>query len=73
MLEIGCGSGHILAAVKGREKHGVDLSQRMIARDQQILPDGLFQEVIRALPAPLCIKMVPSRLCPVHIVAAWER
>ncbi|MGD0091584.1 MAG: methyltransferase domain-containing protein [Planctomycetota bacterium] len=40
VLDVGCGTGHLLAQLPGRERHGVDLSPRMVQRAQAILGSG---------------------------------
>jgi SAM-dependent methyltransferase len=42
VLEIGCGSGELLAQLPNRDVTGVDLSARQIARARQRLPFGSF-------------------------------
>lgn len=42
VLEIGCGSGELLALLKAREKTGVDLSARQIEAARQRLPGATF-------------------------------
>lgn len=42
VLEIGCGSGELLARLHARRKAGVDLSSVQIAAARQRLPDGEF-------------------------------
>ena len=42
ILEIGCGSGELLARLPNRDVAGVDLSDRQIAATRQRLPHGTF-------------------------------
>jgi len=37
ILDAGCGTGHVLARLPGTERHGVDLSPRMVQRAQNTL------------------------------------
>lgn len=43
VLEIGCGSGELLARLHARRKVGVDLSPRQVELAKQRVPDGEFQ------------------------------
>lgn len=42
VLEVGCGSGELLAQIRAARKTGVDLSARQIAAARQRVPDGEF-------------------------------
>jgi SAM-dependent methyltransferase len=42
VLEIGCGSGELLAALRAKRKTGVDLSPRQIDAARRRIPDGNF-------------------------------
>ena len=42
VLEIGCGSGELLAHLRAAQKSGVDLSERQIAAARRRLPDAIF-------------------------------
>lgn len=42
VLEVGCGSGELLALLPNRDITGIDLSERQIARARQRLPHGVF-------------------------------
>ncbi len=42
VLEIGCGTGELLAKINGREKSGIDFSENMIAEAQMQFPDIEF-------------------------------
>ena len=42
MLEIGCGTGDLLAACKPRTGMGLDIAPRMIARAREKYPDLAF-------------------------------
>ncbi len=44
VLEIGCGSGELLARLRAGRKVGVDLSPHQIAAARQRLPDATFFE-----------------------------
>jgi ubiquinone/menaquinone biosynthesis C-methylase UbiE len=42
VLEIGCGTGELLGKINGKEKTGIDFSQRMIEEAQKQFPDIHF-------------------------------
>ena len=42
VLEIGCGSGDLLAGINAREKWGIDLSPAQINRAQEKVPEARF-------------------------------
>ncbi len=42
ILEIGCGTGQLLAALSPAQAYGVDLSPEMTTEAQKILPEGIF-------------------------------
>lgn len=42
VLEIGVGSGHVLAQARGRARHGLDLSPKMLRRAREVVPDARF-------------------------------
>ena len=42
VLEIGCGSGDLLARLNTQNVHGIDLSEVQIARARQKIPHGVF-------------------------------
>lgn len=45
VLEIGCGTGELLASVKGRRKLGIDFSSKMTERARQQFPDVDFRQM----------------------------
>ena len=40
LLEVGCGAGNVLARVAARERHGLDLSHRLVLRAREQLRDS---------------------------------
>lgn len=42
VLEVGCGDGELLAQIHAKDKTGVDLSEKQIARAQARIPGGKF-------------------------------
>jgi SAM-dependent methyltransferase len=52
ILEIGCGSGELIAHLPNRDVAGVDLSSRQIAAATQRAPHGTFVNVRRGSVAP---------------------
>jgi ubiquinone/menaquinone biosynthesis C-methylase UbiE len=42
VLEVGCGTGELLAKIKGKEKTGIDFSEKMIDEAQKQFPDIEF-------------------------------
>jgi SAM-dependent methyltransferase len=42
VLEIGCGSGELLARIKGRRKVGIDLARRQVEDARERCPEGEF-------------------------------
>jgi len=41
VLDVGCGAGHMLEHVRSRERHGLDLSRRMVERARKRLGTGV--------------------------------
>jgi SAM-dependent methyltransferase len=44
VLELGCGAGHLLAALPGRERMGVDLVPEQLEAARKICPEATFAE-----------------------------
>jgi SAM-dependent methyltransferase len=42
VLEVGCGTGELLAQLPNREVSGIDLSHKQIAREKELVPHGRF-------------------------------
>jgi SAM-dependent methyltransferase len=69
VLELGCGTGHLLAALKPSYGVGVDFSEAMIAEARKTHPHLSFvvgdiedQEVVNALPGPFDIILIVDSL-----------
>jgi SAM-dependent methyltransferase len=69
MLELGCGTGHLLAALKPSFCLGVDISNNMIAEAQRAHPELCFvvgdiedESLIRSLPGPFDVILIVDTL-----------
>lgn len=82
LLDVGCGTGHVLARLPGQERHGVDLSPRMVQRAQAFLGGGvkIIQGDAEHLPYPdghfdrvLALSLFSHVLHPEQVVAEIKR
>ena len=69
ILELGCGTGHLLAALKPSFGVGVDFSEAMIAEARKAHPDLTFvtgdiedESVLRSLPGPFDVILIVDTL-----------
>jgi SAM-dependent methyltransferase len=69
VLELGCGNGHLLAALKPSHGVGVDFSEGMIAQARQAHPDLTFHvadiedtDFIASLPGPFDVILIADTL-----------
>jgi SAM-dependent methyltransferase len=69
ILELGCGSGDVLAALKPRYGVGVDLSPTMIAQAKQRYPDIEFRigdiedaDLVASLPGPFDVILIADTI-----------
>jgi len=82
VLDVGCGAGNVLSRIRARERHGLDLSKRMVARAQERLKTGatIVHGDAEALPYAagefdrvLCSSVLSHVLHPEHVLAECYR
>ncbi len=69
VLELGCGTGHLLAALRPSHGVGVDISEGMIAVAREVHPDLSFvvgdiddEAVVKSLPGPFDVILIVDSL-----------
>src|SRR5260370_13607834 len=69
VLEVGCGTGHLLASLKPSFGIGIDISPRMIAEASMAYPSLTFlvgdiddKEFLRSLPGPFDVILIADTL-----------